>query len=349
MDRNDAIAAVAMRTVLRQLISAASTQRVALARVVAARGPGPCPPGTAMVITSSGEVIGCLSGGCIDADVVECAATVLADGGATTICFGADDGDPLRLRPTLTCGGEIEVFIEPVDADAVGLLTELADALRRGVEVVWTTELGPRPTWRLVPSTGLREREPGLREREHPTFVQRFPAAPRLILSGANAYVDALASMAIQLDYRVTVVDPRPAFATAERFGGAEVVVAWPQRYLAGEVDAGRVDGRTVICVMAHDERFDVPTLAIALDSAAGFVGALGSRRAHRARLLRLRESGVGAQAVDRLHSPLGLDLNAQTPAQTAVSILAQIVSETQGGTSVALGDRAGPIHRRVG
>lgn len=292
-----------------------------------------------MVITASGAVIGCLSGGCIDADVVQRAARVLSDGVASSMWFGPDDGDPLGLQPTLTCGGEIEVFIEPVDAEAVPLLHSLADALCAGVEIDWVTELSARPVW------WLGDAGPG----EQPMFVQHFPAAPRMVLTGANAYVEALCAMAIQLDYAVTVVDPRPLFATAERFGGAEVVVAWPQRYLADEVAAGQIDGRAVICVMSHDERFDVPTLRIALDSAAGFVGALGSRRTHRARMTRFAESGVSAEALARLHSPVGLDLNAQTPAQTAVSIVAQILAETQGGSSVALGARAGPIHRRVG
>ncbi|NMO05015.1 XdhC family protein [Gordonia sp. TBRC 11910] len=330
-----------MRTVLGQLIAAASLERVALARVITARGPGPCPAGTAMVITASGEVIGCLSGGCIDADVVARAATVIADGVATSMWFGADQCDPLGLRPTLTCGGEIEVFVEPVDADAVALLRRLANALREGVEVDWVTELGERPRWFLGP------RAAGMASA--PAFHQYFPPAPRMILTGANGYVGALCAMAIQLDYRVTVVDARSAFTTADRFPGADVVVEWPQRYLGEEVAAGRIDPTTVICVLSHDERFDVPTLRIALDSAAGFVGALGSRRTHRTRLARLLEDGVAVQTLARLHSPLGLDLNAQTPAQTAVSILAQIVAETRGGTSVALGARSGPIHREVG
>lgn len=327
-----------MRTVVGHLISAASTGRVALARVVDARGPGPCPPGTAMIITSSGEVVGCLSGGCIDADVVERAHRVLADGIATTMWFGPD-ADPLDLRPSLMCGGEIEVFVEPVDADAVPFLRRLEVALDEGAAVDWVTELGPRPAWVSTVDATAAER----------VFVQHFPAAPRMILCGANAFVEALSVMAIPLDYRVTVVDARSTFATAARFPGAEVIVDWPQRYLAAEVADGRIDDRTVVCIMSHDERFDVPTLRIALESAAGFVGALGSRRTDRARRARLDEFGVGAGDLDRLHSPLGLDLNAYTPAQTAVSILAQIISETHGGTAMPLQYGFGAIHRRAG
>ncbi|GAB19866.1 hypothetical protein GOEFS_096_00430 [Gordonia effusa NBRC 100432] len=328
-----------IRTVLSRLMSAAAVERVALARVIDVRGSSPCPPGSAMVVTASGDVIGCLSGGCIDADVAARAVGVIGDGVAERIRFGADRDDPLGLGPGLTCGGEIEVFIEPVDDAAIPLLTRLHDAIATGKQASWVTEIGPRPSWQLGTADTASDAH---------RFVQRFAAAPRMIIVGANPYVDSLCQMAIHLDYRVTIVDARAAFATADRFPGAQTVVDWPQRYLTGELEADRVDEHTVICVMSHDSRFDVPTLRLALESRAGFVGALGSRKTSEERLDRLRESGVSEAALARLHSPLGLDLNAATPAQTAVSILAQVIAVTGGATGAALEERSGPIHQTV-
>ncbi|SHY15348.1 xanthine dehydrogenase [Mycobacteroides abscessus subsp. abscessus] len=179
-------------------------------------------------------------------------------------------------------------------------------------------------------------------------FVQAFAAPPRMILAGANAFVRALSRTGSQLGYRVTVVDAREVFATPAHFPYAdEVVVDWPHRYLRAEAAGGRVDARTVVCVLTHDPKFDVPMLAAALTVApVAFVGALGSRRTHTDRMARLREQGVTDDQLGRLRSPLGLDLNARTPEETAISIAAQIIAETSGGSGRPLSDIDGPIHR---
>ncbi|WP_344103831.1 XdhC/CoxI family protein [Myceligenerans crystallogenes] len=181
-------------------------------------------------------------------------------------------------------------------------------------------------------------------------FVASFAPRPRLLVFGAIDFAAATARMGSFLGYHVTVCDARPLFATATRFPGAdEVVTDWPHRYLRAEAEAGRVDGRTVICVLTHDPKFDVPVLEIALGLDAAYVGAMGSRRTHDDRLARLREAGVPDDALARLHSPIGLDLGARTPEETAVSIAAEIVSTRWGGSGRSLTARSGPIHAGVG
>lgn len=178
-------------------------------------------------------------------------------------------------------------------------------------------------------------------------FVQSFGPPARMILAGANDFVRALSRLGSQLGYRVTVVDARETFATAARFpAAAEVVVDWPHRYLRAEHAGGRVDARTVVLVLTHDAKFDVPLLAEALNLPdLAFVGALGSRRTHADRTARLIAAGLTPDLLARLRSPVGLDLNATTPDETAVSIVAQIIAEAGGATGRPLGTLDGPIH----
>ena len=182
-------------------------------------------------------------------------------------------------------------------------------------------------------------------------FVWAFAPKPRMLVFGAIDFAAAVARVGSFLGYHVTVCDARPVFATRSRFPSAdEVVVKWPHRYLADEVAAGRVDRRTVICVLTHDPKFDVPVLEIALRlPEVGYVGAMGSRRTHDDRLQRLREAGLGEQELDRLSSPIGLDLGARTPEETAVSIAAEIIALQWGGRGDRLAQRQGPIHHHAG
>lgn len=173
---------------------------------------------------------------------------------------------------------------------------------------------------------------------------------PRLIIFGAVDFAAALAAAASLLGYRVTVCDARPAFANPERFTGAdEVVIDWPDRYLAAEIDAGRIGPDTALAVLTHDPKFDVPLLALALARhqarEIGYIGAMGSRRTHDLRETRLREHGLGAAELAGLHSPIGLDLGARTPQETAVSILAEIVAHRWGGSGRPLAAVTTPVH----
>ncbi len=181
-------------------------------------------------------------------------------------------------------------------------------------------------------------------------FVWAFAPAPRMLVFGAIDFAAAVARVGEFLGYHVTVCDARPVFATNTRFPHAdEVVVSWPHKYLQAEVDAGRVDRRTVICVLTHDPKFDVPVLELALRlPEVAYVGAMGSRRTHDDRLERLREAGLTDDELARLSSPIGLDLGARTPEETAVSIAAEIIAGRWGGTGDRLSSTAGRIHEHA-
>jgi xanthine dehydrogenase accessory factor len=180
-------------------------------------------------------------------------------------------------------------------------------------------------------------------------FVSAYASPPRMIVFGAIDFAAAVARVGAFLGYRVTVCDARPVFATKRRFPEAhEVVVGWPHRYLQSEAEAGRVDERTVVCVLTHDPKFDVPVLEVALRLPLAYVGAMGSRRTHDDRLDRLRAAGLTVDELDRLASPVGLDLGARTPEETAVSIAAEIIAGRWGGSGERLTARAGRIHHET-
>ncbi|MGW2599436.1 XdhC family protein [Streptomyces klenkii] len=177
-------------------------------------------------------------------------------------------------------------------------------------------------------------------------LVESCLPPPRMIVFGAVDFAAALVRAGKFLGYHVTVCDARPVFATTGRFPGAdEVAVDWPHRYLDAQQAAGALDARTVLCVLTHDAKFDVPLLERALRLPVAYVGAMGSRRTHEARLERLREAGVAERALDRLRSPIGLDLGARTPEETALSIVAEIVAARHGGTGAPLTGAHTPIH----
>jgi len=185
------------------------------------------------------------------------------------------------------------------------------------------------------------------RGEELTLFVASYAPPPRMIVCGAIDFAAAVATIGSFLGYRVTVCDARPVFATRKRFPSAdEVVVSWPHQYLKAEAEAGRIDERTVVCVLTHDPKFDVPLLEVALRLPLAYVGAMGSRRTHEDRVARLKEAGVTAEQLRRLASPIGLDLGARTPEETAVSIAAEIISQRWGGTGARLSELSGRIHR---
>ncbi|MER7820897.1 XdhC/CoxI family protein, partial [Streptomyces sp. NPDC096153] len=193
-------------------------------------------------------------------------------------------------------------------------------------------------------STGVRHYGPRGQRREDDVsvFLHSFAPPPRMLVFGAIDYAAAVARIGDFLGYRVTVCDARPVFATPKRFPeGVEVVVDWPHRYL----DRTETDARTVICVLTHDPKFDVPLLEQALRRPAAYIGAMGSRRTHDDRTKRLREAGLGEEQLARLRSPVGLDLGARTPEEVAVSVAAEIVALRWGGSGAPLTETAGAIH----
>ncbi|RJO80378.1 XdhC/CoxI family protein [Nocardia panacis] len=357
-----------MRALLDELISLISEGPVALARIIDATGAGPRELGAAMVVSADGRVVGSLSGGCVESAVVESARGVLAGGPPVLDRFGYADGAGFAIG--LTCGGEMEVGVERVDARRLPLLLALCAEVAAGRPVALVSTFDARNEWTLLrcdvdaPWHGVdrdarallaagrsglvgaqecaAERDPRPR-----AFVQVFARPARMILAGANDFVRALSRVGRQLGYRVTVVDARETFTTPARFPAAhEVVVDWPHRYLAAEAAAGRIDERTVVLVLTHDIKFDIPFIVTALRlPSLGFLGALGSRRTHIERMAHLREAGLSEAELRRLHSPVGIDLNARTPDETAISIAAQLLSEREQATGRPLSKTEGPIH----
>jgi len=194
--------------------------------------------------------------------------------------------------------------------------------------------------------TSTRHYGPHGEAREHAVevFIESFAPPPRMIIFGAVDFTAALARAAKLLGYRVTVCDARAVFATPQRFPMAdEVVNDWPHRYL---VKVGEELGpRDAVCVLTHDHKFDVPAITAALETEVGYIGAMGSRRTHTDRVRRLKEEGVDDAALDRVMAPIGLDLGARTPEETAVSICAEIIALRTGRKARSLRDADGPIH----
>ncbi|OKJ15874.1 XdhC family protein [Kitasatospora sp. CB01950] len=341
----------------------AARRPFALATVVRASGSAPREPGAALAVDADGEAVGSISGGCVEGAVYALCEEALASGVPVLEHFGYSDEDAFAVG--LTCGGSLDVLVQPVLGPAPGLDAALAAlvsgtpvALARVIDgpsallggtlaVTAGTAHGSLPLPHAVGEvramlaagrTGL------LRLGDATLFVDSHVPPPRMLVFGAIDFAAAVARVGAFLGYRVTVCDARPVFATRRRFPAAdEVVVDWPHRYLDSQ--AGQLDARTVLCVLTHDARFDLPLLERALRLPVAYVGAMGSRRTHHDRLAHLREAGLTPAELSRLHSPIGLDLGARTPEETAVAIAAEIIAHTHGGTHLPLTTTEGPIH----
>jgi xanthine dehydrogenase accessory factor len=338
----------------------------------------PRPPGAAMLVGPDGSVVGSVSGGCVEGAVYDLADDVRRTGRPVLQRYGVSDSDAAEVG--LTCGGIIDVFVMPMDRTTFPHLREVATAVREGrpvgVAIVIAHPDGDRLGRNLVVDQGgatgslgssrlddaVRDDAQGMllqgrtaivhygrdgerRGDETAVFIASYAPRPRMIVFGAIDFAGAVARVGAFLGYHVTVCDARPTFATAARFPEAdEVVVDWPHRYLQ-RVEPGP---RTVVCVLTHDPKFDVPLLEIALRMPLAYVGAMGSRRTHEKRLAQLRERGLTDDELVRLHAPVGLDIGARTPEETAVSIAAEIIRARWGGTGRSLGETTGPIHHQA-
>ncbi|MEV5105179.1 XdhC family protein [Streptomyces massasporeus] len=350
----------------------------AVATVVAVGGSAPRQPGAALAVDAEGTAIGSVSGGCVEGAVYELCEQALRDGETVLERFGYSDDDAFAVG--LTCGGVIDILVTPVRAaDPVRpvVAAALTAAALGEAAAVARIVAGPRE----LTGRALVVRPDGSREGgfgAHPeldrtvaaeagafldagrtgtleigeqgsrcgapltVLVESSVPAPRMIVFGAIDFASALVRMGKFLGYHVTVCDARPVFATRTRFPDAdEIVVEWPHRYL----ERTDVDARTVLCVLTHDAKFDVPLLKLALRLPVAYVGAMGSRRTHLDRNTRLREVGVTELELSRLHSPIGLDLGARTPEETALSIASEIVAGKRGGSGVSLTGAHTPIH----
>ncbi|MFC5907876.1 XdhC family protein [Streptacidiphilus monticola] len=345
----------------------AAGRTFAVATVVAVSGSAPRDPGAALAVDADGEALGSVSGGCVEGAVYELCQEALRTGEAGLHRFGYSDEDAFAVG--LTCGGVIDVYVQPVlpgadpglDAALTYLDSRTPVALvrrlsgpARALAVTADAVHGSLEQWEREVTAEARAMLDAGRTGmltlpcapELPFFVESYAPAPRLVVFGAIDFAGAVARIGKFLGFDVTVCDARPVFATPRRFPDADrVVVDWPHRYLDAEVAAGRVDGRTALCVLTHDPKFDIPLLERALRLPLGFVGAMGSRRTHADRMARLREAGLTEVELHRLRSPIGLDLGARTPEETAVSVAAEIVSTVRGGSCLPLSAHDGPIH----
>ncbi|MFE4641033.1 XdhC family protein, partial [Streptomyces sp. NPDC056730] len=350
----------------------------AVATVVAVGGSAPRGPGAALAVDRQGTAIGSVSGGCVEGAVYDLCVQALQDGRTVREQFGYSDDDAFAVG--LTCGGVIDVLITPVRADAPVFRAAVSAADRGETTALARVARGPdgllgrallvRPDGsyegglggppeldrtaaaeaRAMLDTGrtgtVEIAEDGSRCPGGVTLiVESKVPPPRMIVFGAVDFATALVRAGRFLGYHVTVCDARPVFATRVRFPDADdLVVDWPHRYLRRTA----TDERTVLCVLTHDAKFDVPLLETALRLPVAFVGAMGSRRTHEDRNRRLRDVGVTEGELARLRSPIGLDLGARTPEETALSIAAEIIAARRGGTGVPLTGSDTPIHHDV-
>lgn len=373
-----------MRDVLDDLMTWwESGETVAVATVVATFQSAPRPPGASMLVGPDETAVGSVSGGCVEGAVYEVAREVAGTGAPELNRYGVSDDDAFAVG--LTCGGILDVFVEKVSKETFPELGELAEDVRSGSPVALATVIehpDPEILGRrvLIRPEGVKgslgsarmddavhddalgllaqgtnqtlsygidgeRRGEGMR-----VFVWSFAPKPRMLVFGAIDFAAAVARVGAFLGYHVTVCDARPVFATNSRFPEAdEVVVDWPHRFLTQEVEAGRIDQRTVIAVLTHDPKFDVPLLEVALRLPdIAYVGAMGSRRTHDDRLARLVDAGLTDEEIARLSSPIGLDLGARTPEETAISIAAEIIAGRWGGSGERLAATRGRIHQEV-
>jgi Xanthine and CO dehydrogenases maturation factor, XdhC/CoxF family len=374
-----------MREVLPELMAWwRDGKTIGVGTVVGTWRSAPRPAGASMLVGPDRSAVGSVSGGCVEGAVYELAEQVVADGQPVLQRYGVSDEDAFAVG--LTCGGILDVFVEKVSHETFPELGSVASDIEAGRPVAVVTVVEhPDPAWlgrRLVvrpetdgiPLEGNMESDrarsaiandargllasgrselltygpDGQRRGEGMrVFCAAYAPKPRMLVFGAIDFAAAVARLGSFLGYHVTVCDARPVFATLSRFPDAhEVVVQWPHRYLSEQAAAGAIDPRTVICVLTHNPKFDLPLLEVALRLPdVAYIGAMGSRRTHADLMERLRAAGLSDEELAHLSSPIGLDLGARTPEETAVSIAAEIIALRWGGGGGRLARMDGRIH----
>ena len=344
---------------------AARGERIALATVVETKKSAPQPAGTKMALNERGDVVGAVSGGCVEGAVVEVAEGILGGAQSRLLHYGIADSDAWDVG--LPCGGEISIWVEPYAAD--GLQSRFSGATATGTRAAIVTAVAGAPVLGaklLVTADGAVDgtlgdaaldagalelaREAMWTERSElahagdaTLFIDISAPRPRLIIVGAVDFAAQLSEVARLADWRAFVVDPRGRFATPERFPAAErVIVKWPQEAFA---ELAPIDRATSIAVLTHDPKLDDAALQAALWSQAGYVGAMGSRRAQALRRERLIEAGLDESLLERVSAPIGLDLGALTAAETALSIMSEIIAVRRGHSGGRLIEAKGRIH----
>jgi xanthine dehydrogenase accessory factor len=348
-------------------------RRVVSAALVDRIGSAPLDPGAQMLIDDRGNIEGSVTGGCVEAALVEEAQRILAGGEAKVVTYGVSDEEALGVG--LMCGGTVRVFVHECGDDSLESLEAVAAAraadepVARGtlldgdragasISILDDRVVGSLGVTELLDRSVVRDARGQLDEgvsrirrygaggevmgSEVAVYIQAFATPPRMLIFGAIDFSSEMASVASDIGYQVTICDAREPFARSPRFSrNAEVVIDWPDRYLERQ-DLGP---RDVVLVFTHDPKFDEPALTAALATDAGYVGALGSRRTQERRAERLRDAGLEERSIARIHAPCGLDVGARTPSETAISILAEVIAVRTGRTGESLRETSGPIH----
>jgi xanthine dehydrogenase accessory factor len=347
--------------------------RVAAATLVGVDGSAPLDPGATMLVGADGRIEGSVTGGCVEGALYEEAQALFAGGEPHVVTYGVSDEAAAGVG--LMCGGTVHVFVHELPEASRPVLEAVSDRVRAGEPVAVARVLeGPQrgAIMAVFPDgcvgalggtslfddavardargfieqgmSGTRRYGAGGEALgdEVAVHMHAFTTAPRLVVFGAIDFSAAVVTLGKQLGYRTTICDARAPFLKSGRFAVAdELVVDWPDRYLATQ----SLTPRDVVLVFTHDSKFDVPAVQAALETPAGYIGALGSRRTHEDRLRRLREAGVADKALERLSSPCGLDIGGRTPAETAVSVLGEVIAHRHGRHGLPLADTGGSIH----
>jgi xanthine dehydrogenase accessory factor len=348
-------------------------RRVVSATLVESLGSAPLEPGAEMLVDDTGRIEGSVTGGCVEGALVEEAHGILAGAPPRVATYGISDEQAVGVG--LMCGGTVRVFVAELTAADVLAATRDAIAAERPVALATLLDgpaagtlmavreddvIGGLGHTELLDTSVARDARGFLDEgrsavrqysakgetmgAELRVAIRAFATPPRMVIFGAIDFSAALAAAAGEIGYRVTIVDARQAFAASDRFAEhAEVVISWPQAYF----ETTALGPRDAVLVFTHDPKFDEPALTGALTTAAGYIGALGSRRTHADREQRLRDAGITEDQLARVSSPCGLDVGARTPAETAVAVLAEILALRAGRAGGRLAGASGPIHSR--
>jgi xanthine dehydrogenase accessory factor len=352
----------------------AEGRRVVAATLVETLGSAPLDPGATMLVDETGRVEGSVTGGCVEGALVEEAFGILAGAPPRVATYGISDEQAVGVG--LMCGGTVRVFVcelrerEPLEqargaiaAERPVALATLLDGAGAGGMLAVTEDgvagaLGHTP---LLETSVARDARGFLDEgrsairrysakgetmgEDLRVAIHAFATPPRMVIFGAIDFSAALAKLAREIGYRATIVDARQTFAASPRFSEhAEVVVSWPDAYLA----TTQLGPRDAVLVFTHDAKFDEPALVGAVATRAGYIGALGSRRTHEDRTQRLRDAGLTDEDLRRINSPCGLDVGARTPSETAIAVLGEILALRAGRGGGRLAEASGPIHSRA-
>lgn len=310
-------------------------RKLALATVITAWGSAPRRIGSHLVIDEDGNFEGSVSGGCVEGAVITEALDVIESGNAQTLSFGVADEKAWEVG--LSCGGKIEIYVEKVDLDylkklnqaigqrqAVVTITQLSDQGPSGLDrVILEGDLIDGKLASAVEQCFLSGKSCALNDGNQDLFLNVYLPMPIIVVIGAVHISQALAKIAQVAGFEIRIIDPRTAFATKSRFENIDLIADWPQ----AAFEQKPIDKYCALVAVTHDPKIDDFALSAGLEQGCFYVGALGSRKTHASRLVRLEQLGLSTTALEKIHAPIGLDIGASNPQEIAVSIMAEIIS----------------------